>query len=347
MQNLNTPFFEIIDDQVRQKSLLVKDVRPPEGGISIVIRNNIIKSVENGNGWIYPQRKHSYIIFFENLLSKHQIIDCNININISDDYPKSGFFNFCRLRSDALSCFRPDFKHPKVSLKNLIYFSKGSSGQFLLPNSRFTTDDVKLSEEEFKNDTFDDTTTYLQSKHQFYPFDQKFPKIYTSCVPHKSKLDYLKFSLLNNFCDGYAYIGPPHGIKDASRELINGLIQRGMAGSHFIPFLDHIKYKYILYNDGNTLSDRMRLLLNLNSVILKKRSPYEEFYSYLLQDRVNYIEYSIEKDLEEILIFLEKSSEGSELSKNIIKNNRKFVREVLNYESILLYTALLLNRLFS
>ncbi|GAB4466037.1 MAG: hypothetical protein OHK0037_21400 [Elainellaceae cyanobacterium] len=339
-------FSQKIDEQIKEKSLLVKDVNPPKGGISIIVQNNAIKSVKDGEGWIHSQRKHSYVTFFDNLLSRHEIIDCNININLAD-HPRSGFFNFCRLKSDAMHYFSPNFKKPRATLRNLLLLLKGSSGQFLLPNSRFTADDVKISPEVFKNDTFDDTTAYLQSKHHFYPFDQKFPRIYTSCVPHYSKLDYFKFALENCFCDGYAYIGSVHGVKDASSELVENLRRRGMAGNHFVPFLEHIKYKYVLYNDGNTLSDRLRLLLNLNSVILKKRSPYEEFYSYLLQNQVNYIEYSTEEELRRIFDFLEKSDEGFELSKRIIENNKKFISNVLNYDNIMLYTSVLLNGLFS
>ena len=45
-----------------------------------------------------------------------------------------------------------------------------------------------------------------------------------------------------------------------------------MAGENAVPFIKHSDYKYVLYNDGNTLSDRTRLLLCLNSVIIKKKS---------------------------------------------------------------------------
>ena len=42
------------------------------------------------------------------------------------------------------------------------------------------------------------------------------------------------------------------------------------------------------------------LLLNVNSVIVKKNSLYEEFYSYLLKDGVNYIKYENESELRNI-----------------------------------------------
>ena len=49
-----------------------------------------------------------------------------------------------------------------------------------------------------------------------------------------------------------------------------------MVGEDYSYWINHLDYKYVLYTDGNTLSDRLRLLLTTNSVIIKKsNSPYE------------------------------------------------------------------------
>ena len=45
------------------------------------------------------------------------------------------------------------------------------------------------------------------------------------------------------------------------------LKQKSFADLEF--FVEHFKYKFLIYNDGNTLSDRTRLLLNVNSVIVQ------------------------------------------------------------------------------
>ena len=65
-----------------------------------------------------------------------------------------------------------------------------------------------------------------------------------------------------------------------------------MAGKNHKDWIEHLNYKYLIYNDGNTLSDRMRLLLCSKSVIMKPKSNYEEFYSYLLINNLNYIQYN-------------------------------------------------------
>ena len=86
----------------------------------------------------------------------------------------------------------------------------------------------------------------------------------------------------------------------------------------------------------------MRLLLNVNSVIIKKQGPYEEFYSYLLKNNENYIEYTRTDELSSIYNKLE---EDSELCNKIINNNINFINNILTYNNILEYTAYLLNNI--
>lgn len=118
------------------------------------------------------------------------------------------------------------------------------------------------------------------------------------------------------------------------------LKENNLASEQYDYFNEHFKYKYIIYNDGNTLSDRMRLLLNTNSVIIYKKSIYEEFYTYLLKNNINYIEYEHENELRNIHNKLENDEK---LCLQIIENNKKFVNEILTYDNILKYTADLLN----
>lgn len=216
---------------------------------------------------------------------------------------------------------------------------------FLLPNMRFTYDDIKLSSSWIRdeNPTFEETSNYLQKYHKQYDFKDKCNKFYTLCIPHKSKIDYFKFALNNlNICDGYIYGGSCHKYLNNSKEFIDKCISNGLAGEHFKFFIEHFKYKYLIYNDGNTLSDRTRLLLNVNSVIIKIKSQYEEFYSYLLKNNENYIEYTRNDELSGIYNKLE---EDTELCNKIINNNINFINNILTYDNILEYTAHLLNNI--
>ena len=105
---------------------------------------------------------------------------------------------------------------------------------------------------------------------------------------------------------------------------------------------EHLKYKYVLYNDGNTLSDRMKLLLCTNSVIIKKQSIYEEFFTYKLKNNENYIEYNNENELRDIYNILENNNN---LYKHITDNNNYFINNILTYDQCLLYFNILLNNL--
>ena len=84
----------------------------------------------------------------------------------------------------------------------------------------------------------------------------------------------------------------------------------------------------------------MRLLLCVNSVVIRKSSPFEEFYTYKLKPYVNFIEYEDNSELEEIYAHLQ-ADEG--LCNEIIRNNEKFIDDVLNYDTILKYTADVIN----
>lgn len=303
-------FSEIIDNQRQNKSRYIREINAPQNGICIVINNNKL-TVTDGTGWVHPTRKSQYLQLIQNCADKFTLKDSVLNINLTD-VPINGFLNFCRVKRQL--------------------------EQFLLPNHRFTNDDIQILGESATVLTYDNTVSMIRSNDK--PLSEKINKIYTSCIPHKEKRQYFKYSLTHEFCTGYMYIGQPHGTCNTSPDLIKWLTSRSMAGTKRMPFIDHSKYKYVLYNDGNALSDRMRLLLPLNSVIIRSKSNYEEFYSYKLKPNINYIEYDKIEELENIY----KKLEGSQdLVNTIIKNNRIFIENELSYENILKYTADIIN----
>jgi len=306
-------FNEIIQQQVDNKQHYVRSVSPPSGGICIIIKNNEIYNIVDGCGWVHPTRKMQYSSLITNVINKYVLKDCNININLSD-HSKSGCFNFCRL--------------------------KNNNTQFLLPNHRFTKDDICIDNNEMKYDNFNQQKSYI--------FDRKIivkkNKIFTSCIPHRSKVDYFSYALKNNdICEGYCYTGSTHKLMHLTNDMYNNLKEKGMAGEKYSHWINHLNYKYVLYNDGNTLSDRLRLLLTSNAVIIRPSgSPYEEFYSYLLKHNQNYVEYSNINELRSIHNELESNSK---LYDKIIENNVGFVNKYLDYEQILLYTYSIINQI--
>ena len=138
---------------------------------------------------------------------------------------------------------------------------------------------------------------------------------------------------------GHMYGGSGHKYNRTPHDLVSLLEANGLASTEHKNFEEHFKYKYILYNDGNTLSNRMKLLLNTNSVILRQNSQYEEIYTYLLKDKINYISYTKSDELRSIYNILENDPD---LCLQIIKNNKNFVKNIITYENILEYTAILL-----
>ena len=54
-------------------------------------------------------------------------------------------------------------------------------------------------------------------------------------------------------------------------------------------YKENLDFKYLIYTDGNALSDRMRLYLNSKAITFMYKPAYEEFYSSLISNMNNYI----------------------------------------------------------
>jgi len=298
-------FSEILENQIKHKYHYINKISTPYGGISIVLSNNKIKETIDGEGWIHPKRKAQYIQLIQACLDMFELKDAILNINLLDK-PLSGYLNFCRI--------------------------KGNNEQFLLPNHRFIDDDITGCK------TYEEIKSFLKQSDK--PFSEKVNKIYTSCILHRDKQAYFKYALEHTFCSGYVWLDPNYKSLEIPPSLISHLKIKKMAGNTQVPFIDHAKYKYLLYNDGNSLSDRMRLLLCLNSVIIKSSTKYEEFYSYKLKANENFMEYKFPGELKDIFMKLEQTPS---ISHKIISNNKDFIENTLTHINILKYTRDLIN----
>ena len=314
-KNIMSFFNKILENQLNFKDEYKKCDTKLNDLIIVKIKDNKICNIIDGLGWIHPTRKKQYTALINNVLLKYKLKDGNININLSD-HPQKGCLNFCR---------------------------KINENYFILPDFRFTLSDIKLDENWYQDKfiNYEEETNYMKNLHIKYPFNNKLNKFYTNCIPHISKIPYFIYGIDNkDIIDGHIYGGSVHKYLNLPENLIQKFESLNLAGENFHYFNEHFKYKYIIYNDGNTLSDRIKLMLNVNSVIIKKKSPYEEFYSYLLKDNINFIEYENENELRNIHNKLENDEN---LCLQIIENNKKFVNEILTYDNILKYTADLLN----
>lgn len=298
---------------IQNKNKYIKNIIPNTRDIlSIKIQNNIINEIYGLEK--YEQiRTTRYKKLIENVCLKYKLPDCVININIGD-FPVKGVLNFCR--------------------------NKETSDYFLIPNHKFTNDNIKINGKTFDN--FNEQKKYIRQCHKL----ELIEKIYTSCIPHKSKIEYFDFALKNkDICDGYCYIGLPHKLCNAMNiSMADKLVENKLAGHDYVEWSEHLKYKFTLYNDGNSLSDRMRLLLSTNSIIIRQKSNYEEFYTYLLKDKINYIEYN---NINELRPIFDTYNKNNIAYTNMVYNNKLFVDKYLDYNEILFYTYLLIKGLNS
>lgn len=284
--------------------------------LTMVIKNNEIKEIlQSHRGFFYPKRKENYIKLISDTLNKYTIKDGIININIGD-LPKEGMFNFCREKN-----------------KNF----------FLLPNFRFLNDDVIISENKTFN-TFEEQTVYLNELSKYHDYNSKINKVYFSGgVSKKVRQEFYDKCISNpEKYKGVLYCEEDN-TKKMTQELKEYYIQNNILYNFFVPFKESLNYKYVLYLDsGHSISDRMRLLLATNSLVIKKNSDYEEFYYYLLKDKHNYYSFNNINELDDLYEELENRI-PIEQQTQIIKNNNTFVKDILNYNNILEYTANILN----
>lgn len=309
-------FKDIVQQQLKFKNKYINKICTPDMGVTIIIKNNKIDKIVNGSGWIEEARKKQYLKIINDCLQKYKIKDIILNINLPD-IPIPGVLNFCRLKND-INCF-------------------------LIPNMRFALDDVLNDENNNPFENYDLQKEYIIKESNKINQINKINKIYTSSIPHKSKVEYFKYAINNtDICDGYCNIGTCHKLVALSIQDAEKLKLIDMCGIENKSWLEHLKYKYVLYNDGNTLSDRMRLLLCTNSVIIRSKTIYEEFYTYLLQNHQNYIEYNNINELRNIIQYLENNNNTYN---SIVENNNKFIKNILTYDNILLYCYYLFNGL--
>lgn len=284
--------------------------------LTIILKDNEIKEVlQSHRGFFYPQRKANYIKLIEDTLKQYKIKDGIININIGD-IPKQGMFNFCR---------------------------EIDSKYFLLPNFRFLNDDIIISENK-QFDNFQEQSEYLFELGKHHKYKNKLNKVYfAGGVAKIVRQEYYQKCIDQpDKYKGVIYCEEDN-VKKMTEQLKQYYYKNDLLTTTFVPYENALNYKYLLYIDsGHSISDRMRLLLASNSVIIKKDSIYEEFYYYLLKDKENF--YSIQT-LDELDGMFKKlqTTEPIEKQMQTIKNNREFVKTHLGYDNILAYTASILN----
>jgi hypothetical protein len=224
---------------------------------------------------------------------------------------------------------------------------------FVCPNHRFSINDISIEKNEAFNiftesndiKDWDSCVNRMIKLYRHKDFSKKIPKIYASFKYENTRKHYVQFVLTHrDISDMYIYGGHPvHKWKALNDDKLAQYLQmENLGGTEFKSFGTHSDYKYIMYLDGNTLSDRMRLLLGMGSVIFRFPSKYEEFYSRELKPDVNYIIVNNYEELEKKITYLE---EHPEISHQIIENNWKFLETVLSRNNSLVYLSNLLTGL--
>ncbi len=60
---------------------------------------------------------------------------------------------------------------------------------------------------------------------------------------------------------------------------------------HYLGLSKHARWRYILSTDGHTASSRLGKILPFNSVVMKEKSPWIEYYYRSLENGKHYLEF--------------------------------------------------------
>jgi len=279
----------------------------------IIIKNGKIENYKHEKwNWSDKPRIDGYL----NLLNRTLTIFPNKNynfillINLSDKPYNLPIFNFCRL--------------PKQKT-------------FLFPTFRLGHEDIVMEKGFNTENEWSNSRNYLMN----YPkeFNQKIDKFYMSGIAHSQKIDYFIYALNNpDICDFYL-VNCMHNhpsfkpdtdffrqILDLNKTTIDEWISRD--------YKENLDFKYLIYTDGNALSDRMRLYLNSKSIIFMYKPEYEEYFSPLISNMNNYILFDNYNELRNLK---NKVENDKNLINNILNNNKLFNELFLKPESIYTY----------
>lgn len=99
--------------------------------------------------------------------------------------------------------------------------------------------------------------------------------------------------------------------------------------------LTHLKYRYLISVDGNSFASNLYWQLAANSVIIRERSTYIEWFYKGLKDGIHYVSYRSDcRDLKKMVTTLRKNDE---LAKRIAKQATEFAVNNLSLEDIAAY----------
>ena len=289
-----------------------------ESMLYIIIQNGKVESYKHVN--CHPSDKPR-IVGYLNLINRtlemypNDTYNFKLIINISDKPHTLPIFNFCK------------FPCQKT---------------FLIPTFRLGFDDILMDKGFNDEKEWSNTRNYLMN----YPkeFNQKLDKFYMSGIAHTQKTDWFIYSLNNlDTCDFYLVnCGHNHNSFKPGTPLFNKILDLGKTSiSEWEPrdYKENLDYKYLIYTDGNALSDRMRLYLNSKSIIFMYKPEYEEYFSPLISNMNNYILFDDYNKLKELKKMVENDEK---LINTILENNKLFNQLFLKPESIYKYISYML-----
>ena len=105
-----------------------------------------------------------------------------------------------------------------------------------------------------------------------------------------------------------------------------------------LDYVDHekqVKYKYIIYIEGNSAAYRLASILSRNSLILKVESKYKLWFEHLLIPYEHYV--PVKADLSDLADVIKWCKLNDSMCEDIVKNANKFCEKHFSKDYIFDY----------
>lgn len=302
------------------KELLYESQHEATEGIRIRIKNNQLEWVGKNktDGWIW--RSRGYLGLIQDVLDSYKVPDIDFIISLCD-FPISGHrpprlqlpvFSFCKTSKEK--CILIPFTRigrDDVPLSGTIKNSWNSWHKW--PSWNQVSEEIKIINSNFSWDNKDKRCFFIGHSYAWNDCRINFCQ---KTLQYPDKLD-----------------GRISFLTEHSQHLSEGPL-KPLIGQ-WVPMIEYPKYKYLMHLDGNTASERLRLLLAFDSVTIKHESPYYEFYYPLLEAGKHYV--LVNEDLSNLILKLDELEDDPKLCRYISDEGMKFANETLSYQNILRY----------
>ena len=281
----------------------------------LIVDNAVARVAYGPQAW--GSRMPAYLQLVDDILLYHSVPDTVVVIDTSD-HPQSRIsFNFNRRHGDSFI--------------------------MMLPNHRFAVNDIPVAAG-MKSKKWNPTLKALLQLSQQAPYASRDDRLFMDGIPHRDKKLYFDIACRQpDVATAYIHAGSVHfeRLMRGEEQRLECYRQAGLLLNTTVPFATHnLRHKFLVYAHGNSLSDRLRLLLPSGSVVFKPDEDRTEFFRAVLQPYRHYI--PVARDYSDLLEKRQWALAHPQACERMVRASRQFAEDFLEYSNVMAYAGRLL-----